>query len=487
MNNKKITILVVEDNKTYGDNYIKILNESHFNAICEKSWLTEKTIANNKRIEFVLINTEQSHLIKKIKVLNANIGIFILTTPFKTKETSQLLEQGAYFYTFRYSNHDNSSFDVKKIKNSIDSFLSNKPHLIAMDPKCPDYITTDINFIDIRRKIESVSKSNGLVLIQGEIGSGKSLISRLLHANKEYKDGLPTNMVSVDINDDFDNISSIHNQKREVEKFIQHFESAHDGMLVLNNVDQLHGHLQEILLKTIKTNKFKNNQGIIQSVNFQVIITTKRNSLLTDINFNKELYDNIAISIFIDPIRWEERKNDIKYITCYLFEKYRNQFQRNVTGFSKEAVTVLENFAYPRNIIDLNELVRAATLRCQEEQITANQIKDLIRKLNHKIEYGKKYEKISKEVKNALEDMEVNPGYLLEEIQEASFNKRKIKMLEKIKHLIKNTILSTKKHNRVVKSYDINDIAKQIAGADSYELKKIKEEITQLKKGFFIK
>ena len=214
--------------------------------------------------------------------------------------------------------------------------------------------------------MHSVVDSHSTVLITGESGTGKELVARALHFNSEVK---TKPFVTV-------NCSAFVETLLESELFGHEkgaftgaisskpgrFEIVKDGTLFLDEIGDMSRETQVKLLRVLDNREFERVGGTTTiKMNARIVTATNRNleKEITKNRFREDLFYRInVININLPPLR--ERKDDLSLLIEYFLEKFRNQFKKNIQFLSPNALIVLQNYDWPGNIRELENVLERA-------------------------------------------------------------------------------------------------------------------------------
>jgi len=220
--------------------------------------------------------------------------------------------------------------------------------------------------------IEVVAPTNATVLISGESGTGKELVARQIHRRSRRKD---RPIVRV-------NCASIPKELYESEFFghvkgaftgalrdrAGRFEAANGGTLFLDEIGEIPVELQSKLLRILQEGEYERvGDEKTRKVDVRVIAATNRN-LSREVEagrFRQDLYFRLNVfPIEVPPLR--HRKEDIPLITARFFEHIRKQLNCEVTGLTQPEVSRLQEYDWPGNIRELQNVIERAVIssRC---------------------------------------------------------------------------------------------------------------------------
>ena len=234
--------------------------------------------------------------------------------------------------------------------------------------------------------LDKVIDTDTAVLIQGETGTGKELLAKVIHYNGPLKDkpfvaencgALSENLLESEI---FGHVKGAFTGAIADKKGL--FELANSGTVFLDEISDMPYSMQTKLLRVLQENQIRPVGGSrYQHVNFRLISSTNRD-LLQEVKkgrFREDLFYRIQVfPIVIPPLR--ERKEDIPLLAAHFLEQFALKFKRPVARLTPGALEMLMRFDWPGNVRELeNEIERALTLAGDDGEITEAYLSERIR------------------------------------------------------------------------------------------------------------
>ncbi|MBS1821036.1 MAG: sigma-54-dependent Fis family transcriptional regulator [Acidobacteria bacterium] len=229
----------------------------------------------------------------------------------------------------------------------------------------------------VRNKIERVAETDVPVLIQGESGTGKELCVQLLHALSLRARGA---LVKV-------SCPAIPHSLLETELFgyekgaftgamntkLGRVEQAHNGTLFLDEVGSLDLNVQSKLLQVLQDGTFTRVGGHESRSITTRLVTAANGDLRTQVEAGTFRLDFLfrinAVTINLPPLR--ERIADLPVLIDYFIDHYSKIFNHTPELLSKSAVRLMQNYHWPGNIRQLENLVRSYVLIGSEEALVS--------------------------------------------------------------------------------------------------------------------
>ena len=244
-----------------------------------------------------------------------------------------------------------------------------------MHPPDDVYFGQSLAMQGVRRKIAKVANTDLPLLIQGDNGTGKEVLSRMVHARSVWSNGA---FVKV-------NCAAIPGTLMESELFgyekgaftgayaskTGRVEMAHGGTLFLDEIGELDLSLQAKLLQFLQDGRFcRIGDQEEKCVETRVICATSR-KLEEEVQagtFRTDLFYRInVIYVKLPPLR--ERRADIPLLANYLLSACSAQFQQALPVLSSEILEVLQRCDWPGNIRELENCMARCVLLGPEEAL----------------------------------------------------------------------------------------------------------------------
>jgi two-component system response regulator PilR (NtrC family) len=225
----------------------------------------------------------------------------------------------------------------------------------------------------VRELIGRVARSQAPVHISGESGSGKELAARLIVEKSARSDqpfvavncgAIPENLMESEFFGYRKGAFTGADKDRE-----GFFQAANQGTLLLDEVADLPMGMQVKLLRAIQEKKVR-RVGATQEEAVDVRILSATHHDLTKCvqqgTFRQDLYYRLnVISLQMPSLR--EMREDVPLIAGRVLERLRGD---SLAKFSSQSLLELENYAFPGNVRELENIVERALALCQGGVIT---------------------------------------------------------------------------------------------------------------------
>jgi len=228
----------------------------------------------------------------------------------------------------------------------------------------------------VRDRLNKVAGANVPVLIQGESGTGKDIIARMVHGLSPWKTGPYVKV----------NCPAIPGTLLESELFGYEkgaftgaygskpgrVEMAHRGTLFLDEISELDAALQSKLLQLLQDGQFcRIGAQEDKKVEVRVVCATNRRleEEIENGTFRQDLFYRInVVNVALPPLR--ERRADIVDLANYFLDFYNRKYNCRAKPLSPELMNVLEKYHWPGNIRELENLIKRYVILGNEDAIT---------------------------------------------------------------------------------------------------------------------
>ena len=215
--------------------------------------------------------------------------------------------------------------------------------------------------VQLTKMIELCAPSDASILVLGESGSGKEVVTRELH---RLSDRRHANLVGI-------NCAAIPDQLLESELFGHkkgafsgaisdrngRFQIAHEGTLFLDEIGDMPLELQAKLLRALEERAIVPLGGSNSvPIDVRVIAATHQDlsGMVARGEFREDLFHRLnVIPIKIPPIR--DRRPDIPEFCLHFAAKYSKEYE---IGFSSESMSLLSQYDWPGNVREIANLVK---------------------------------------------------------------------------------------------------------------------------------
>ena len=384
---KKISILIVDDESSVRDSLYNWFIEDGYHVACAEDAKVALSVLETENFDIVLTDIKMPgmdglEMLKRIKTIKKD-AVVIMMTAFATVDTAvQALKDGAFDYVTKPFDPDDLSHLIRNASKQISLMEENeilKEKVVSLE-NVEDIIGESEAMHKVLHEIESVAQSNASVIITGESGTGKELVARAIHANSPRKyfplvsvhcGALSESLLESELfgHEKGAFTGAIYNRKGR-------FEMADNGTIFLDEIATISSKMQIELLRVLESKSFVRVGGNKEiKSDFRVICATNRDlkTMVENGAFREDLYYRLnVVNINVPPLR--ERTEDIPLLTGYFIKKYCATMNRPEMTIEPAALKRLEEFPFPGNIRELENMIERAIVVGNGKKIT---LKDL--------------------------------------------------------------------------------------------------------------
>ena len=305
-------------------------------------------------------------VLKAMKKLNSDVSVIMITGHGDIETAVSTIKAGADDFVEKPFELEKISVLVNRALESIR--LRRKVSLLSQEQYekygYDSLIAVSASMKSVKALLKKVTESDAnTVLIQGESGTGKNLIARVIHYNSSRalepfievtSTAIPETLIESEL---FGYEKGAFTGASATKKGL--FELADGGTLYLDEIGDTKPSTQAKLLRVIEDRRFKRLGGLRDiSINVRIIAATNRNleDAVREGSFRTDLYYRLkVIPIHLPPLR--ERKEDIIPLALHYLNAFNREFKKNVSDISPEARTIFVNYPWHGNARELKNVI----------------------------------------------------------------------------------------------------------------------------------
>ncbi len=387
-------VLIVDDEKGMRDLLYKVLKKEGYDVLLAQDGEEGLDIIKTEPLDVVIADLDMPvmnglEMVRQAKEFDPSLTIIIITAYASIENAIEALKLGAYDYLTKPFNIEEIKLTVKRAFERLRLISENSYLRSEIEEKLyfPGIIGKSDSMQKVVELIKAVSPTDSLVLIEGESGTGKELVARAIHENSRRKEApfvvlncgaLAEGVLESELfGHERGSFSGAFTQRKGK------FELAHRGTLFIDEIGELSLSAQTRLLRVLQEKEFERVGGNT-SIKVDVRIIAATNKTLSkevkEGKFREDLFFRLNVfKILLPPLR--ERKDDIPELSKYFLEKYCKEINKNITGFSPEAIKILKGYSWHGNIRELQNVIERAVVLCNGTIITPRELpEDLIQK-----------------------------------------------------------------------------------------------------------
>jgi PAS domain S-box-containing protein len=224
-----------------------------------------------------------------------------------------------------------------------------------------------------------VARTDSTVLITGETGTGKELIARAVHKRSERSEHAFISVNCAAFAPTLISSELFGHEKGAftgaMQRRLGRFELADGGTIFLDEVGELPPDTQVALLRVLQEREFERVGGTQSiKVDVRVIAATNRDldAAVASGTFRSDLFYRLQVfPIEIPPLR--ERREDIALLVEYFIDRYARKAGKNIRHVSRETLELLQSYAWPGNIRELQNVIERSVILCETETFSIDE------------------------------------------------------------------------------------------------------------------
>jgi two-component system, NtrC family, response regulator HydG len=416
----KASLLIIDD-----DLYIISLLEKYFQREGYKVFSSSKgkpalTIVHKEIVDVALCDIRLpdisgTELLPLIKQISPNTAVVMMTAYAEIKAAVESIKAGAFDYVTKPIHPEEISSIIKraikrKTKNKGDRFITGE----------------SAQMLELIDQAKLVAPTDMSVLIQGETGSGKEYIARLIHKNSTRKSkqfmaidcgAIPTELASSEL---FGHVKGSFTGAISDKR--GYFEQANGGTIFLDEIGNLSYDTQVKLLRAIQQ-KVITRVGDSNTIDVDIRMISASNSDLLEATgdglFREDLYHRInEFKLNLPPLR--ERGDDIMIFAKHFLAEANRELNKEVKGFDEDVVISFRTYPWYGNLRELRNVIKRSVLFTRDDSISVNSLPE---ELRAKHSTDPKSVKVSSTLDLKSAALEAEKLVLEKALQQANFNK----------------------------------------------------------------
>lgn len=334
-------------------------------------------------------------LLPEISRIEPETIVVVMTAHGDVETAVSAMKNGAYDYLAKPYSIEEVKLLIKKIiqTNLVKSQLQHYQE--RLESHFSQILGENYSIKILREHIAMAAKTDHTtVLIRGESGTGKELVARQIHfqsgrANRPFIDVNAAAVSGTLLESElFGHEKGAFTDAQKQKKGL--FELANGGTLFLDEIGDLDASLQVKLLRVLQERKFRRVGGTTDiHVDVRIISATNANleQKMKEGSLRKDLFYRLNVfTINLTPLR--ERRDDVVLLAKSFLDEYRKEFSKeHITGFSEDALKLMQAYDYPGNVRELRNIIERAVLLETTNLIRSASLPDELKKNMESVEF----------------------------------------------------------------------------------------------------
>ena len=397
MRKKEASILIVDDDhdilfsarislKRYFSDIITESNPKKIGSILTSKPIDVVVLDMNYRIGFE-DGKEGLYWLKYIKEISEETTVILMTAFGSVHLAVDAIKQGATDFILKPWNTEklygivNAGVELARSKRKTTQLEHIQSQQNVDFKKQTEYIFGRSSTMhEAKQLIQKVAPTDATLLILGENGTGKYVFAKEIH-HLSKRNKAP--FIHVDL-------GALNENLFESELFgyvkgaftdakqdrVGLFEMAKGGTIFLDEIGNLPLHLQSKLLSVVQNRVVTRlGEGKPRPIDVRIICATNApiHQMVEEQLFRQDLLFRInTIELILPPLR--DRKDDILLLAVHFLQKLNRQYRKQISGFSKDAISALHTYKWPGNIRELEHIIERAVIIAESTEIQQNDL-----------------------------------------------------------------------------------------------------------------
>jgi DNA-binding NtrC family response regulator len=305
-------------------------------------------------------------ILRRARSLNARCAVILMTARGSLESVLEATQAGAFDYIAKPFSLDQMIQAVRNAEQAVEQSAPPQPGADEEPP--PAMVGNSPPMVEVYKFISRVAPTDAIVLLQGETGTGKELVARLVHESSPRRErrfavvdcgALPATLLEAEL---FGVLRGAYTGADRDRAGL--LESAEGGTVFLDEIGEIDLAFQLRLLRFLQEHEVRPvGSSAARPVNVRVIAASNRDlrRLVAEKKFREDLWYRLHVtSLYLVPLR--ERSQDIPALVDYFLEIYARRLGRKIS-LSEGALRLAMGYRWPGNIRQLqNVLERLAIL-----------------------------------------------------------------------------------------------------------------------------
>ena len=386
--NKLIKIFIIEDDMIFSK-AVKFSLEKNLNYDVSV-FATGKDFLDNLHkgpdivsIDYNLPDMKGLELLEKINSYNQDVACIILSGQEEVEVVVQAYKAGAKDYIVK---KDNCIVDLTNSIQNLSANVSLRKEVEELKNRIIDrtryeqMIGESPAILNVIRMMQKVEKSNMMVMVTGENGTGKEMIGKLIHYNspRMREPYVAVNMAA--IAEDLIESELFGHEKGSFtgadNRRLGKFEEANRGTIFLDEIGEMDMSMQSKLLRVLQEGAITRVGGNKEiKLDVRVVAATNKNLplMVKEGKFREDLYYRLSgFPVHLPPLR--DRGNDVIILTKHFLKNFCESNKMPQKSFTREALEAFMKHDWPGNVRELKATVERAAIIADKNLILVDDL-----------------------------------------------------------------------------------------------------------------
>ncbi len=386
MENVLSRLLVVEDDSSVRSNIVTCLELEGFTVDAVGSTREALTRLAQEHYPIVLSDIyldERTGLdvLRAARENNPSCAVILMSGRGSMETVMAATRGGAFDYLAKPFEFDDM---IEKIRRAEASLLEADEKEARIDdiPET-DMIVSSAGMVEIYKTLAQVAPTEATVLIEGETGTGKELIARMIHRHSRRADkpfvpvdcgSIPPSLLESELFGAMKGSFTGADRDR-----VGVFEAAHTGTVFLDEIGDIDLNFQAKLLRVLQEKEIRPlGASRAKAIDVRVVAATNKNvrQLVEDGKFREDLWFRLdVVKVEMPPLR--ERAGDIPLLVQKFMDRYNERYSREAV-VTKSGLSALDSYTWPGNVRQLQHMMERLVILAPQGRIDEAAVREAI-------------------------------------------------------------------------------------------------------------
>ncbi len=382
-------ILIVDDDRKMRVIMRTLIESNGWTTIEAYDGVQALEMCTKERPSVVLLDMRMPKMggletLRELKSLDSDMPVIIITAHADVSDAVNAIKIGAYDFMVKPPDFDTLTNIISRAMEKSKLSRGFRKLDAAIDNSLESLLGSSSGMKKVIEQIRQVAFTDFSIIIQGETGTGKTTVARMIH-NMSKRSLNP--FVSVDVGSMPETLveSELFGHEKgaftgALDKKKGFFEVAAGGTILIDDLQNVSLYTQSKLLHAVEDKKiFPIGARLPVEIDVRIIVATnvdarkamQENKLRSDLFFRL-----CEFTIDIPPLR--ERIDDIAYLSRNFMLEVAAELNKPMREISGEAIDQLKRHLWPGNVRELKNVMRRAVLIAESDVITAEHLEFLM-------------------------------------------------------------------------------------------------------------
>jgi len=383
----KPPILVVEDDSSVRSTITTFLELEGYTVEAVSSTVAAMQKLNGSAYPLVLSDIyidDRTGLdvLNAAKQSNPACAVILMTARGTIETVMAATRGGAFDYLAKPFELDTLLETVRKAEASLEP----EEDAEAEDDDLPssEMIGSSAGMVDVYKTVSRVAPTDATVLIEGETGTGKEMIARMIHENSRRAaqafvpvdcGAIPASLLESEL------FGALRGSYTGAEKDrVGVFEAAHRGTVFLDEIGDIDAGFQLKLLRFLQEKEVRPlGASKARPVDVRIVAATNRDmrKMVDEGKFREDLWFRLnVVPVELPPLR--ERRGDVPLLAKTFLRRYNERYGL-MARLAESGLKALEEYTWPGNVRQLQHLMERLTILAPQGEIDDEAVRGAIR------------------------------------------------------------------------------------------------------------